>query len=85
MMEIIQRAAKTVDWFETVYFEGSVGGTDDAAAMIQRVQSHGGVGAYLGIGTDIAAPLHDPNFDMDEDALDAAVALFRAMLMEIHG
>ena len=85
MMEIVRRAAETVPWFETVYFEGSVGGTDDAAAMIQRVQAHGGVGTYLGIGTDIPAPLHDPEFDLDEDALDAAVAMFKAMLLEIHG
>lgn len=43
MMEIIQRAAKKVPWFETVYFEGNVGGTDDAAVMLTKVQQNGGI------------------------------------------
>ena len=34
MMEVVQRAAKKVPWFQTVYFEGNVGGTDDAAVAL---------------------------------------------------
>ena len=66
MMEIIERAAKKI-WFETIYFEGNVGGTDDAAAMINKVQSNGGIGTYVGIGTDTTQPVHNPEFDLDEE------------------
>ncbi len=36
MMAVIERAAKKVPWFEKIYFEGNVGGTDDAAAMLTK-------------------------------------------------
>lgn len=72
MMEIIERAAHKVPWFEKIYFEGNVGGTDDAAAMMTRVQQHGGKGTYIGIGTDTTAPVHNAEFDLDEDCILAA-------------
>ena len=56
MMEVIQRAAKKVPWFRTVYFEGNVGGTDDAAVMLTKVQQNGGIGTYIGIGADTTGP-----------------------------
>jgi aminobenzoyl-glutamate utilization protein A len=84
MMEIIERAAKKVPWFETVYFEGNVGGTDDAAVMMTRVQKNGGIGAYVGIGTDVTQPVHNAEFDIDEDCIDAAIELCLNALTEIH-
>ena len=85
MMEIIERAAKKIPWFETIYFEGNVGGTDDAAAMINKVQSNGGIGTYVGIGTDTTQPVHNPEFDLDEECIPAAVELCMNALEEIHG
>lgn len=85
MMEIIQRAAQKVPWFETIYFEGNVGGTDDAAAMMTRVQKNGGIGTYIGIGTDTTQPVHNAEFDIDEDCIDAAIELCMHALREIHG
>ena len=85
MMEIVQRAAKQVPWFETVYFEGNVGGTDDAAVMITKVQQNGGIGSYVGIGADAACTVHDPEFDFDEDCLRAAVDVCVLALEEING
>ena len=85
MMEIIQRAANKVPWFEKVYFEGNVGGTDDAAVMITKVQQNGGIGTYVGIGADATNTVHDPEFDFDEDCLQAAVDLCVFALEELHG
>ena len=84
MMEVIQRAAKKVPWFETVYFEGNGGGTDDAAVMLTKVQQNGGIGAYVGIGADTTGPVHNPEFDFDEDCLPAAVELCVNALEELH-
>lgn len=75
MMEIIQEEASNIPWFKKIYFEGNLGGTDDAAVMLNCVQSHGGKGTYIGIGTDIRRPLHHPGFDFDESCLMPTVDL----------
>ena len=85
MMEVVQRAAKKVPWFQTVYFEGNVGGTDDAAVMLTKVQQNGGIGSYVGIGADTTGPVHNPEFDFDEDCLQAAVDGCVYALEELHG
>ncbi len=85
MMEIIQRAAQKVPWFRKIYFEGNVGGSDDAAVMMTKVQSNGGIGSYVGIGTDTTNTLHNPEFDFDENAIGAAIQLCINALQEIHG
>ena len=85
MMEVIERAARKVPWFEKIYFEGNVGGTDDAAAMITKVQQNGGIGTYIGIGTDTTQPVHNAEFDLDEDCIDAAIQLCIHALEELHG
>ncbi len=84
IMEVIKRAAQKVPWFKKIYFEGNVGGTDDAAVMITEVQKHGGKGTYVGIGTDTTSPLHNPKFDFDEDCLIAGVEMCMNALKEIH-
>ncbi|MDD4377880.1 MAG: amidohydrolase [Eubacteriales bacterium] len=85
MMRIIERAAKNVPWFETVYFEGNVGGSDDAAVMMSKVQANGGIGTYIGIGSDTTQPLHNAEFDFDEDAIEPAIDLCMNALKELHG
>ena len=85
MMEVVQRAAQKVPWFQTVYFEGNVGGTDDAAVMLTKVQQNGGIGSYVGIGADTTGPVHNPEFDFDEDCLQAAMELCVNALEELHG
>lgn len=85
MMEVVQRAAQKVPWFQTVYFEGNVGGTDDAAVMLTKVQQNGGIGSYVGIGADTTGPVHNPEFDFDEDCLQAAVDVCVYALEELHG
>ncbi len=84
MMDVIRRAAVKVPWIQKIYFEGNVGGTDDAAAMITRVQKHGGRGTYVGIGCDTTQPVHNAEFDLDEDCIDAAVDLCMNALESLH-
>lgn len=84
MMEMVERAAKKVPWFEKIYFEGNVGGTDDATVMMTKVQENGGVAVYTGIGADTTQPLHNPVFDFDEESIPAAITLCTEVLKEIH-
>lgn len=84
MMEVIQRAAKKVPWFEKIYFEGNVGGTDDASVMINKVQDNGGIATYVGIGTNTTQPVHNAEFDLDEDAIPAAIDMLVHAVEELN-
>ncbi len=84
MMEVIERAAGQVDWFQKIYFEGSVGGTDDASVMMNKVQANGGNATYVGIGTDTTQPLHNAEFDLDEEAIPAAIEMLVHAVEELN-
>ena len=73
-----------VPWFEKIYFEGSVGGTDDASVMMNKVQAGGGIATYVGIGTDTTQTLHNPEFDLDEDAIPAAIDMLVHAAAELN-
>lgn len=82
LMDRVKEAASKIPWFEKIYYEGNMGGSDDAAAMISEVQSHGGLGTYIGIGCDITEPLHNPRFDFDEDCMEPAIQLLGELLRD---
>jgi len=80
LMRVIEAKAEELPWFEKIYFDGNLGGTDDAAAMMAKVQEHGGVATYIGIGCDITEPLHNPRFDFDEDCMAPTVELLAKIM-----
>jgi aminobenzoyl-glutamate utilization protein A len=47
--------------------------SDDASAMMRRVQEQGGTAVYAKVGTDLAGGNHTPTFDFDERSLPIAV------------
>ena len=85
MMAVVQRAAAKVEWFEKIYFDGSIGGTDDASVMMNKVQENGGTATYAGIGTDTTQPLHNAEFDLDEEAIPAAIEMLVNAAEELNG
>lgn len=80
LMAMIAEEGAKIPWFEKIYLEGNLGGTDDAATMMKRVQGHGGLATYIGIGTDTTEPLHNPKFDFDEDCMEPTIQLLSNML-----
>ncbi len=82
LMRVVADKAEEIPWFEKIYFDGNLGGTDDAAAMMAKVQEHGGKATYIGIGCDITEPLHNPRFDFDEDCLEPTVELLTKIMRE---
>lgn len=80
LMEAVYEEAKQIPWFENVWLEGNVGGSDDAAVMINHVQDRGGMGTYIGLGCDTTGPVHNPRFDFDEGCLEPCVELLSKML-----
>ncbi len=85
IMEVVERAAEKVSWFEKIYFEGNVGGTDDASVMINKVQDNGGIATYVGIGCDTTQTLHNAEFDLDEDSIPAAIEMLTYATEELNG
>jgi len=57
-----------------------LGGCDDAAFLMRRVQERGGEAAYLIVGSDLAAGHHATSFDFSEGALLVAARLMAEVL-----
>lgn len=83
-IDIVMRQAKTIPWFTEFHDVGSVGGSDDASEMLRRVQENGGVGTYIGLGTDFTTSFHDNAFDFDEGVLAPSVELFVKIVEDLH-
>lgn len=58
-------------------------GSEDATYLMAKVQEHGGLATYMGVGADIAAPHHNGKFTFDEKALVTNVKLHTALVWEI--
>lgn len=81
LMGMIREAAEENGLFTKHIFElGNVGGSDDATVMMRRVQSHGGIATYIGIGSDITYPLHNERFDFDESCMEETLRLCEAVV-----
>jgi aminobenzoyl-glutamate utilization protein A len=57
--------------------------SDDAAALMKRVQENGGLACYAVIGAHLASGHHTPRFDFDEAAIPIAVKLLSLLTLEL--
>ncbi|MCW2757354.1 MAG: hypothetical protein JWO46_1100 [Nocardioidaceae bacterium] len=53
--------------------------SDDATALMRRVQQAGGAATYVALGSDMAGGHHTRTFDVDETAFAAGVDLLEAL------
>jgi len=75
LAEIVGQAAAETAGVKQIKPSGNLGGSEDYAWMMDRVQKRGGKAVYMMIGAKIAAPHHDSRFDFDEQALSVGVEL----------
>ena len=59
--------------------------SEDFAYMVRRVQQHGGQGLLFWTISETQEPLHSRKFDLDENALPAAVKTFCGLVFDIMG
>jgi aminobenzoyl-glutamate utilization protein A len=59
--------------------------SDDATAMMRRVQEQGGQAAYVILGTDLPSGHHTPRFDIDESCMLTGIQLFSLAALELTG
>lgn len=57
------------------------GGSEDATFFMRRVQEHGGMAAYIGVGSDLPSGHHTYTFDIQEKDLGPAIA---ALSLAVH-
>ena len=76
---IAGEAVRELGIFERVDDVFHVGGSEDAAWFMKRVQSHGGKALYLGLGSEIKAPHHNGRFDIDEGVMINGVKAMAAI------
>jgi aminobenzoyl-glutamate utilization protein A len=75
---VVRRVAESMDFFDPaeIIDHMELRGSEDFALMLAEVQKQGGLGAYLMLGSDLAAGHHNARFDFDERCLAPGAALF---------
>ncbi|MQA01170.1 MAG: amidohydrolase [Streptosporangiales bacterium] len=82
-MAAVAAAARGVPGVVNVGGQVVAEASDDATAMMRRVQEQGGVAAYLIVGTDLPSGHHTPKFDVDERVLPLGVATIAAATVDL--
>ncbi len=80
---LIGEVAATVPGIGRVLAGWPLGGGDDAAFLMRRVQQKGGEAAYFILGSDLAAGHHATRFDFREADIGVGVALLSRLLDQI--
>lgn len=75
IVDLVSDVANDTDGVDSVIHRDSLGGSEDATYLMQRVQNHGGSAAYITIGTDHPGGHHTATFDVDEDSLPIGVTV----------
>jgi aminobenzoyl-glutamate utilization protein A len=68
---------------EHITDKGSVGGSEDAAYFMERVQARGGKAVYFQVITPIAAIHHNSRFDFDEKGLLVGVSIYTEIVKRL--
>ncbi|POG54829.1 amidohydrolase [Haloferax marisrubri] len=70
---IVGGVSEGVEGVDSILDRDDLGGSEDATYLMQRVQDHGGLAAYVGVGTDHPGGHHTRTFDVDEATIRIAV------------
>lgn len=70
--------------FLKIIEDRSLGGSEDAAFMIERVHQRNGRGCYILFGSAVAAGHHNEKFDFDEKVLVNALLVYTKLLMRLN-
>jgi aminobenzoyl-glutamate utilization protein A len=81
--DVVREVAAGVDGVTDVLDSDSLGGSEDATYLMQRVQDNGGVAAYVGLGTDHPGGHHTATFDVDEATIRLGVDVVAGAILEL--
>ncbi len=83
VVDLVATAASESDRVDSVIRRDTLGGSEDATYLMQRVQDRGGVAGYVGIGTDHPGGHHTATFDVDEESLLIGVEVLADTILQI--
>ena len=83
LVERIRKVAERQKLLPDILPSGNIGGSEDCAYFMERVQKNGGQAAFVMIGTELAAGHHDGFFDFNEDAFVPAIALMSGAAVDL--
>ncbi|MFC9709378.1 amidohydrolase [Paenibacillus sp. NPDC056933] len=86
LAELVVREAEGIAGFTCaeVISDSAALGSEDASYMIRRVQEQGGKATYMIVGSELPAPHHHPEFDIDEAVLAPAVELLERLARSLE-
>jgi aminobenzoyl-glutamate utilization protein A len=73
LVDIVHDVSKAHPGVGRARRRGSLGGSEDATFLMQRVQENGGLATFVGVGTDHPGGHHTATFDVDEDSLTLGI------------
>ena len=80
---VVADVAETTEGVTSVLPTDSLGGSEDATYLMQRVQDNGGKAAYVGVGTDHPGGHHTSTFDVDEDSLGIGIDVLSGAILRL--
>jgi len=83
LVDVIDHVARRTAGVDTVVEHDSLGGSEDATYLMQRVQNRGGEAAYVGVGTDHPGGHHTPTFDVREGDIAVGIDLIAGVVTEL--
>ncbi len=85
LVDVVTDIAGDSDQVEQCLRRDSLGGSEDATFLMDRVQQQGGVATYVGIGTDHPGGHHTATFDVDEESLSIGVSVLAGAIERLGG
>ena len=83
LVEVVDSIARQTTGVDSVVEYDSLGGSEDATYLMQRVQQRGGLAAYVGVGTDHPGGHHTPAFDVEERDIAVGIDLLAGVITDI--
>jgi len=83
LVDVVHEVASGTASVDSPVRRGTLGGSEDATYLMQRVQELGGLATFVGIGTDHPGGHHTSTFDVDEDSLPIGVDVVSESILEI--
>jgi aminobenzoyl-glutamate utilization protein A len=80
---VVADVAGTTEGVTNVLPTDSLGGSEDATFLMQRVQEHGGKAAYIGVGTNHPGGHHTSTFDVDEASLGIGIDVLSGAILRL--
>ncbi len=76
----VKTVAENLALFQRVDLSYEGGGSEDCAYFLQKVINHGGQATYMILGSQLAAPHHNPRFNIQEEDMIHGIALLGALV-----